>query len=179
MDLDVQQIGVDLQSTVGVVGQNLLGQNLTQLDALLVEGVDVPGEALVHDLVLKVGQQSAHGGRSQLLADDDGGGTAALELLVQVSVILAAGKGNDLSSHIGAELLLAGGALNDHIGAHLAVLEANELQGNDVGALVQQLIEGVLAVGAGLAEDDGLDSMTTFVPSSQSISITFEWMAEL
>ena len=40
MYLDVQQVGVDLQGTVGVMGQNLLGQNLAQLDAFLVEGVD-------------------------------------------------------------------------------------------------------------------------------------------
>ena len=96
MGSDVQQVGVDLQGTVGVVGENLLGQNLAQLDAFLVEGVDVPCEALEHDLVLKVGQQSTQGGGGQFVADDDGAGTAALELLVQVGVILAAGKGNDL-----------------------------------------------------------------------------------
>ena len=72
MELDVQQIGVDLQSTVGVVGQNLLCQNLAQLDAFLVEGVDVPCEALVHDLVLEVSQQSADSCGGQLLTDDDG-----------------------------------------------------------------------------------------------------------
>jgi len=137
------------------VSQDLLGQNLAQLDAFLVEGVDVPGEALVHDLVLKVSKQSAHALGGQLLADDNGGGTAAFELLVQVGVILAAGEGHDLGSHVGAELLLAGGALDHHVRAHLAVLEAHELQGDNVGALVQQLIEGVLTVGAGLAEDDG------------------------
>ena len=108
---DVQQIGVDLQRTVGVVSQNLLGQKLAQLDAFLVEGVDVPGKALVHDLVLEVGQQSAQGCGSQLLTNDDGAGTAALELLVQVGIILAAGKGHDLGSHVGIELLLAGGTL--------------------------------------------------------------------
>ena len=124
---DVQQIGVDLQSTVGVVGQNLLGQNLAQLDAFLIEGVDVPSKALEHDLVLEVGQQSTHSGGSQLLTDDDGGGTAAFELLVQVGVILAAGKGHDLGSHVGAQLLLAGGALDHNVRTHLAVLEADKL----------------------------------------------------
>ena len=152
---DVQQIGVDLQSTVGIVGQNLLGQNLTQLDAFLVEGVDVPGKALVHNLVLEVGQQSTNSSRSQLLTDDDGAGTAAGELLVVVSIILAAGKGNDLCSNVGAQLLLGGRALDDNVGAHLAVAEADKLQRRDVSALVQQLIEGVLTVGAGLTEDDG------------------------
>ena len=153
--LDVQQIGVDLQSAVGIVSQNLLGQNLTQLDAFLVEGVDVPGKALIHDLVLEVGQQSAHSGGSQLLTDDDGAGTAAGKLLVVIGIVLAAGEGHDLSGNVGAQLLLAGGALDHNVRAHLAVAEANELQGGDVGALVQQLIEGVLTVGAGLAEDNG------------------------
>ena len=125
--LDVQQIGVDLQSTVGVVGQNLLCQNLAQLDTFLVEGVVVPCEALVHDLVFEVSQQSAHGSGGQLFADDDGGGTAAFELLVQVGVILAAGESHDLRCHIGAKLLLAGAALNQHVAAHLAVAEADEL----------------------------------------------------
>ena len=154
-NLDVQQIGVDLQSAVGVVGQDLLGQDLTQLDTLLVEGVDVPREALEHDLVLEVGKQSAQGGGGQLVADDDGGRTATLELLVQVGIFLAAGEGHDLGGHVGAELLLGGGALDDHVGAHLAVAVANKLQGDDAGALVQELVEGVLTVGAGLAEDDG------------------------
>ena len=36
---DVQQIGVDLQSTISVMGQNLLSQDLAQLDTFLVEAV--------------------------------------------------------------------------------------------------------------------------------------------
>ena len=153
-NLDVQQIGIDLQGTVGIVCQNLLGQNLAQLDTFLVEAVQIPCKALEHDLVLEVGKQSAQSLGSQLLADDDGGGAAAFELLVQVGVILAAGKCHDLSSHVGTQLLLGGGTLDDHIAAHLAVTETNELQGDDVSALMEQLIEGVLAIGAGLAEDD-------------------------
>ena len=108
MLLDVQQVGVDLQSAVGIVGQNLLGQNLAQLDTFLVEAVQVPCEALEHNLVLKMGQQSANSLRSQLLADDDAGGTAAGEILVAVLVFLTTGKGHDLCGHIGAQLLLAG-----------------------------------------------------------------------
>ena len=121
------------------MSQNLLGQNLTQLNAFLVEAVQIPCKALEHDLVLKVSQQCAKSGGSQLLTDDDGRGTAAFELLVQVGIVLAAGKCHDLCSHVCAQLLLGGRALNDYIAAHLVSLEANELQRNDIGALVQQL----------------------------------------
>ena len=155
VSLDIQQLAVDLQSAIGLMGQNALCQELAQLHAFLVEGVDIPRKALEHDLVLKVGQQSAQGAGSQLIADDNAGGTAAGEVLVAVVVFLAAGEGNDLRCHIGAQLLLAGAALDHNIGVHLAVTEAHKLQRGDVGALVQELVEGVLAVGAGLAEDHG------------------------
>ena len=59
---NIQQLAVDLQRAVGVMGQNLLGQDLTELHTLLVEGVQVPRKALEHHLVLEVGQQSAQGG---------------------------------------------------------------------------------------------------------------------
>ena len=135
--------------------QHALGQHLAQLHALLVKAVQVPRKALEHDLVLKVRQQRAERLRGQLLADDDAGGTAAGEVLVAVVVGLAAGEGDDLRGDVRAQLLLAGAALNDDVGRHLTAAEADELQRHDVRALVQQLIEGVLAVGARLAEDDG------------------------
>ena len=72
--LDIQQVAVGAQSAVSLVGQDLLGQNLTQLDTFLVEGIQVPGKTLIHDLVLEVGQQSTHSSGSQLLTDDDGRG---------------------------------------------------------------------------------------------------------
>ena len=37
--LDVQQLAVNLQRSVGLMGQNLLGQNLTQLHTFLVKAV--------------------------------------------------------------------------------------------------------------------------------------------
>ena len=50
---DIEKLAVDLQSAVGVVGQNLLGKNLTKLYAFLVKAVQIPCKALEHDLVLK------------------------------------------------------------------------------------------------------------------------------
>ena len=64
--LDVQQIGVDLQCAIGIMSQNLLCQNLTQLDTFLVKAVQVPCEALEHNLVLEVGQQRTQCGGGQL-----------------------------------------------------------------------------------------------------------------
>ena len=126
-----------------------------ELNAFLVEAVHVPKEALEHDLVLVVGEERAHGFGSESLANDDAGRTVAGEFLVVVLVVLAAGEGHDLSHNVGAELLLARAALNVHVNAELALLEANELQGNDIGSLMEQLVEGVLAIGAGLAEEHG------------------------
>ena len=77
----------------------LLRKDLTELYALLIEGVQVPAEALEHHLVLVVCEQCAEGSRIQLLTDDDGGRTATLEVLVPVFVFLTAGKGNDLGGN--------------------------------------------------------------------------------
>ena len=49
------------------------------------------------------------------MADDDAGGAAAVEALVGVRVLLAAGEGHDLGGDVGAQLLLAGAALDDHV----------------------------------------------------------------
>ena len=46
IELDIQQIGVDLQCAVGIVCQNLLSQHLTQLNTFLVEAVQIPAEAV-------------------------------------------------------------------------------------------------------------------------------------
>ena len=100
-------------------------------------------------------QQRAKRFRSKLFADDDAGGTAAFKTLVGVFILLAAGKGHNLGCNIGAQLLLAGAALDIHIHARLVPAEAHKLQRHNICALVQELIEGVLPVGAGFTEDNG------------------------
>mgnify|MGYP006922541739 CR=1 FL=1 len=74
------------------MGQHLLGQDLAELHALLVEAVDVPHESLIHDLILEVGQERSQGLGGQLLSRDDAGGTSARKVLVAVLVRLAAGE---------------------------------------------------------------------------------------
>ena len=151
---DIQKIAVYLQCAVSLVSEYLLRKDLTELYALLIEGVQVPAEALEHHLVLIVCEQCAEGSRIQLLTDDDRGRTATLEVLVAVFVFLTAGEGNDLGGNIGTELLLAGAALDGIIHADLVLTEADELERDDVLALVQELVEAVLAVGARLTEDN-------------------------
>ena len=114
-----------------------LGKNLAELNAFLIEAVQIPDKALEHDLVLKVCEQSAERSRCQLVADDDAGRAATLELLVVVRIVLAAGKGNNLCDNVCTQLLLAGAAFDIHIYTQLAVFEADELQWNDVSSLMQ------------------------------------------
>ena len=114
------------------MSQYPLCQYLAQLYALLVKAVEIPCEALEHDLILKVGQQRAQALRSQLLADDDTGGTAACEILILVLILFAACESHDLGCHIGAELLLTGASLNHHIAAALVLLKAYKLQRYDI-----------------------------------------------
>ena len=132
-----------------------LCKHLAELYAFLVEAVYIPQEALEHDLVLEMGEQCANGFRSESLSNDDAGRTVAGELLIVVLVVPAAGECHDLRNHVRAKLLLAGAALDVYVNAELALLKADELQGNDVGSLMKQLVEGVLAVGTGLAEENG------------------------
>ena len=112
-------------------------KNFTKLNAFLVEAVQIPYEALEHDLVLKVSKQCTQGSRGKLLTDDNAGRTFTLEVLVQVLILFTAGKCNNLSCHVSAELLLAGAVLNVNIYAKLAVLKADELKRDNVRALMQ------------------------------------------
>ncbi len=99
-------------------------------------------------------EQRAEHFRRQLVRHNDRRRTAAREELVPVHVVLAAGERDDLRRDVRGQLLLAGRALDHHVVVHLVLSEADELQRDDIGALVEQLIEGMLAVRAGLAEDD-------------------------
>ncbi len=88
--------------------QHLLRQNLTQLYPFLVKTVDIPYKALIHNLVLEMGQERPQRFGCQLLTDNDAGRTAALKILIAVLIRLAAGKCHNLRRHIGTEFLLAG-----------------------------------------------------------------------
>ena len=133
---DPQKLAVLRESTLCLLRKDRLRENLAELDALLVEAVDVPYEALEHDLVLEMRKQCAENLRGQLVGHDDGRRAVAFEVLVPVVAVLAACECDDLGRNVRGELLLAGRALDHHVVVHLVVLEADELQRDDVGALV-------------------------------------------
>ena len=136
------------------MGQHSFCQHLAQLNAFLVKTVQVPQEALEHYLVFKMRKQSAECFRCQAVPDNDAGRAVACKLLVQVLIILAAGKGHDLSGNIGTQFLLTGTALYHYIHTGLIVDKADKLKRDNICSLMQQLIEGMLSVCSGFAEDN-------------------------
>ena len=128
-------------------------KDFTKLNTFLVETVQIPYKALEHDLVLKVSKKCTKGRRSKLLTCDDAGRTAAFKVFVQVLVLFAACKSNDLCSYIGTELLLACAVLNVNINTKLALFESDKLKRYDIGSLMEKLIEGMLSVCSWFSED--------------------------
>ena len=57
--LDSQHFCVLCKCAVGLVCEDFLGEDLSELYAFLVEAVQVPQEALEHDLVLEVCEECA------------------------------------------------------------------------------------------------------------------------
>ena len=130
------------------MSQNTFCQNLAKLYSFLVETVDIPKESLEHDLVFKVCKQSAKCLWVQLISNDDAGWTTALKILVTVVICFTTCKCNNLCCDIGTKFLLACAVLNHNICTDLAILKADELQWHDIGSLMEQLIERMLAIGS-------------------------------
>ena len=149
----MKQVTVSLEGAVRLMGKDFLRKHFSKLDAFLVEAVDVPYEALEHDLVFEMGKQGADCFRRKLVTGDNAGGSSALEIFVRILILLSAGESHDLGGHICAEFLLAGAVLDHHVRLKLALAEADKLDRDNVRALMQELIEGMLAVGSRLAED--------------------------
>lgn len=72
---------------VGEVALDGLGERLAQLDAPLVEAVDVPDDALSEDLVLVGGDEGAESEWSQLLDHNRVGGAVSGEHLVRHEIL--------------------------------------------------------------------------------------------
>ena len=144
------------------LGLDLLGQDLAQLDAPLVEAVDIPDRALGEGQVLVVDDQGAERGRGDLLGEDAGGGAVAEEGLVRDEVLgralaldllrrLAHHQRLRLGEEVGREHALVLAAFDWVVRFH----REDEVCGDELGALVEELVERVLGVGGGFAEDDG------------------------
>ncbi len=152
----VGQLGLGLALELG---DDLLRQHLAELDAPLIEGVDLPDRALREHAVLVERHQLAQRGRRQAIYHDGVGGAIALEHAVRNEPIgrafrfhllgrLAEGERRRLREHVGEQQVVMAPERVERL------REGDEVAGNEPGALMDQLIERVLAVGAGLAPVD-------------------------
>ena len=157
------QFGVGL----GKFRKDLLGELLAEFNTPLVVAVDVPDNALREDLVFVHGDEGAERFRRNVVHHDGVGRLVAFEHLVRgeecdfffALAVLAEfflGLGERLAVHQGF-------GLGKEVGEQLLVVIANlvvavgrgdEVARNHLGALVDQLVEGVLAVGARFAPED-------------------------
>ncbi len=136
-------------------------QLLAQLDSPLVEGVDSPDRALGEDAVLVEGDQGAQRLGGQPVGEDRVGGAVALEDSVRDQRLRRALLAHLLGRLAEGERL----ALGEDVGHQQVVVVAERVvgvgmkpmksQGISSRALVDQLVEGVLAVGPRLAPVDG------------------------
>ena len=111
------------------------------------------------DLVLIESDELTEDVRGQLLGHEGIGGPVALKHLVgdqrlvhafrpDLLLGLAEGQGLGLGKEVGHEF---GVVIAQRV---VALAKADEVAGDQLGALVDELVEGVLPVGAGLAPDD-------------------------
>ena len=153
--------------------QDLLGQRLAELDTPLVKAVDVPDGALGEGEVLVVDNQSTKSGRCDLVGQDGCGGSVTQEGLVSDEVLgrtlsldligsLADHKGLSLGKEVGCKHLLVLVALNGVV----ALGGKDEVGGDELGALVKELVEGVLGVGSRLTEQNGTGSVLDVVTAA-------------
>lgn len=143
--------------------ENLLGKTLTQLNTPLVEAVDVPDSTLSEGEVLIVDDQSTQLGRANGAADEDRGGRSVTQESLVGDKLLRGTLGADLLVSLANHESLSLGKVVG--GKHLLVEvvadgvvrlgSEDEVGGDQLGALVDKLEEGVLSVGARLSEKDG------------------------
>lgn len=148
------------------LGQDVLGEHLTQFDAHLIVRVDTPDSALNMNLVLVKGDQGTKSLGCQFLEHDRVGRlVTGKDLGLDECVVLAF-----LWSELFHNLLLGltereGLGLGEEVGEQdlvvLAVCDrvqgldrSEEITRDQLGTLVDELIESVLAVGSGLSPDD-------------------------
>ena len=157
------QFGVGL----GQFREDLLRELLAEFHAPLVVAVDVPDNALDEDLVFVHGDEGAERFRRNVVHHDGVGRLVAFEHLVRgeecdfffaLAVLaefflglgerLAVHQGFGLCKEVGKQLLVM---IADLV---VAVGRGDEVARNHLGALVDELVEGVLAVGARFAPED-------------------------
>lgn len=156
---------------------DLLGQRLAELNTPLVEAVDVPDGTLGKRKVLVVDNQSTESRGCDLVSQDGGSRSVAQEGLVRDKVIrrtlclnLVGGLADHKSLSLGEEVgckhpeHVSQQYLYENISNLLLVLvivdrvvalgSHDEISGDELGALVEQLVEGVLGIGSRLTEQN-------------------------
>mmetsp|Transcript_40401 Transcript_40401/g.72796 ORF Transcript_40401/g.72796 Transcript_40401/m.72796 type:complete len:592 (+) Transcript_40401:163-1938(+) len=175
--------------------QNLLRQLLPQLNTPLIKRINIPHGPLREDLHLVHGNQNSEHARSQLLEEEGCGGSVALEDLVGHKGVHLGGGHASFLLELGTDLV---GTLPESHGFRLGKVVGKEdgmvvdgcaevlgdivvcfdgceeIAGNDLRSLVDELVEGMLSVRSGLSPDDGpsldIDPIAFFV---DGLSITF------
>ena len=141
------------------LGDDALGQSLAEFDAPLIEGVDVPHDALGEHVVFIERDQLPQRRRRQSIHQDGVGGTIAFENSVRNKPLRRALRLDLLARFPEGERL---GLRHDVREQHFVMpaewieplSESYEITRNEPGTLMDQLIEGVLAVGSRLAPID-------------------------
>lgn len=142
--------------------ENLLSKDLAQLNAPLVEAVNVPDGTLDESQLLVVDNQSTQLSRADDISHQDGcrwsvakealvrdkllGGALSSELVVS----LADHESLGLGKVVGCQHLLVQVVVDGVVGLG----GQDKVGGDQLGALVDKLEEGVLSVGARLAKQD-------------------------
>lgn len=158
---------VEFSVSLGKFRKDLLGELLTEFNTPLVVAVDVPDHALREDLVFVHGDEGAKAFRAHVVHHDGVRRLVAFEYLVRSEECdfffglacgaefflslgegLAVHQGFGLCKEVAEELLVM---VADLV---VAVCRGDEVARNHLGALVDQLVESVLAVRTRFAPED-------------------------
>src|SRR5437870_3511863 len=148
---------------------NPLGQYFAKFHTPLVERVNLPDGALGEHAVLVEGDQLAEHVRRELLGEDRVRRAVALKypmgyepirraLHLDLLPCLAEGQRLSLSEDVRQEHVVVAAELVERSA------ERDEVTGDEFGPLMDQLVEGVLAVGSRLAPVDGAGLVGDFRP---------------
>ena len=159
----VVQFGVGL----GEFRKDLLGELLAEFNTPLVVAVDVPDNALGEDLVFVHGDEGAERFRRNVVHHDGVGRLVAFEHLVRgeecdfffalavlAEFFLGLGEGLAVHQGFGLRKEVAEQLLVVIANLVVAVCRGDEVARNHLGALVDELVEGVLAVRTRFAPED-------------------------
>ena len=156
-----------------------LGECLAELDTPLVEAVDVPHGTLGEGEVLIVDNQGTQGSGCDLVGQDGSSGAVTKEGLVGNELFwctlsldlirsLADHEGLSLGKEVGGKHLLVLVVLNGVV----ALGSQDEVGGDELGALVEQLVERVLGICGRLAKENGASRVLDVVAAAgDSLSV--------